>query len=622
MEKKKGLNAFFAFIAVVLGWTLFKHVDFVNVTLKDPVLDVLYIVVFAGVVYLLFSGNKAAVIALPLVVGVSCLPAHHDKRIDADVIYYGGDIITMEGDSAQYAEAVAVKNGKILFAGSRSAAEEWKGDSTLMDDLDGKTLVPGFIDGHAHFFQFGSQAICANLLASPDGACNDIPALIGALKEWHTKNGTDKTQGWIVGIGFDDAVMTENRFPTRHDLDMVSKEIPVVASHISGHFSVVNTKGLEVLGITSSTKNPAGGVIRREKDGKTPNGVLEELASIPYLIRILTPPSVELADYYLDKGQELAASYGYTTAQEGRAMGNHEQMASYAERGKFYLDVNSYIDYSKSEYMSSKWYSRDYQHRYRIAGLKLTLDGSPQGRTAWRTIPYLLPPDGQQPGYRGYPAIPNDNDVKRIVDSAFVQGWQLLAHCNGDAAADQFINAIAAAVTKHGNNDRRNVLIHGQLIRPDQLDSLKKYDVAASLFPMHTFYWGDWYKKIIGPENAVQISPLRSALQKGLHVTSHTDAPVALPNLMMILWTTVNRVSRTGAVIGESERLTAYEALKCITAWGAWQHFEEQTKGTLTAGKLADMVILDKNPLKIDPMSLKDIVVLKTIKEGKVIYHR
>jgi predicted amidohydrolase YtcJ len=154
------------------------------------------------------------------------------------------------------------------------------------------------------------------------------------------------------------------------------------------------------------------------------------------------------------------------------------------------------------------------------------------------------------------------------------------------------------------------------------LDSLKKLDVVASLFPMHTFYWGDWHRQIIGDSLGNLISPIKTALNKGLHVTSHTDAPVAFPNLMMIMWTTVNRVSRSGNVIGATERLTPYEALQSITIWGAYQHFEENTKGSLKEGKLADMVLLDANPLKIDPMKLKEIQIMETIKEGKSIYRK
>ncbi len=561
---------------------------------------------------------------LVLLIFVGCNEPSSKKAIieNADAIYYGGDIITLEGDSAIYPEAVLVREGKIQFVGTKDAAIKQASEAYSMVDLKGKTLVPGFIDGHQHFFALGAQAIYANLLASPDGNCNSIDDLVNEFKSWHEKNGTTKSQGWIMGTGFDDAVLKENRFLTKDDLDKVSKDIPVMATHISGHFCSVNSKGLEVLGITANSKDPSGGVIRRVKGSKEPNGVLEELAAIPHMMKLIAPPQKEMSDMFMDAGQKLAASYGYTTCNEGRATGNHELLADYANRGKLYLDVNSWIDYSVSKYMHSEWNSKEYKNHYRIGGLKLTLDGSPQGRTAWRTTPYLIPPDGQQKGYKGYPAIPNDKDVQNIVDSSFANNWQLKAHCNGDAAADQLFRAINKASTKYGNNDRRTILIHGQLIRMDQLDSLKKYDMVGSFFPMHTFYWGDWYKQIIGPDQAQKISPIKSAMNKGIRVTSHTDAPVALPNLMMIMYTTVNRVSRSGTVMGPDERLTPYEALKSITLWGAEQFFEEKKKGSLVAGKLADMVVLDKNPLKVDPMTLKDIIVLETIKEGKSIYKK
>lgn len=537
-------------------------------------------------------------------------------------VYYNGDIITMEGNEPTYAEAVVVKDGKILYVGTESEAMKQAGAGHIMKDLEGKTLVPGFFDGHCHFFAFGSQAISANLLASPDGKCNNMDDLIQELKSWYQKNGTSKTQGWIIGIGFDDAALKEKRFPTKEDLDKVSKDVPVIAMHISAHFCSVNSKGLEVLGINATTKNPEGGLIRRVNGTNEPNGVLEELAAMPSMIKIITPTNKEIGDLYMDEGQKMAASYGYTTANEGRAMANHEQMADYATRGKFYIDVNSWIDYTYPQYMSSKWYSKEYQNHYRIGGLKLTLDGSPQGRTAWRTTPYLLPPDGQKKGYKGYPAIPKDEDVEKIVDDAYKNNWQLKAHTNGDAAADQLFRAVNKASKKYGNKDRRTILIHGQLIRMDQLDSIKKYDIVGSFFPMHTFYWGDWYKEIIGPDKAQQISPTKSALKKGVRITTHTDAPVAMPNLMMIVHTAVNRTSRSGTIMGPEERLTPYEALQSITIWGAYQFFEENKKGSIKAGKLADMVVLDQNPLKIDAKKIKDIVVLETIKEGKSVYKK
>ena len=236
--------------------------------------------------------------------------------------------------------------------------------------------------------------------------------------------------------------------------------------------------------------------------------------------------------------------------------------------------------------------------------------------------PYLLPPDGAKEGYLGYPAIPQDSVLEALYRKGFKNDWQIQTHANGDAAMDQMIRTLTTVTNEFEKKDRRNVLIHGQYVREDQLDSYKELDIIASLFPLHTFYWGDWHKQIIGEELGNNISPTRTALNKGLKLTIHTDAPVALPNLMRMVGITVERKSRSGKLIGEDEKLTAYEALKAITIWSAYQHFEEDKKGTLEEGKLADMVILDKNPLKVAEEEIKEIVVLETIKDGVSIYKK
>jgi len=535
-------------------------------------------------------------------------------------VYFNGDIITMTGDSPQYAEALVEAEGKIVFVGALEEAQKNYTQASKID-LKGNTLLPGFIDGHAHFDSFASQAIGAQILPPPDAGAKDIPALINILKEWNTPENRALT-GWIFGLGFDDSVLAENRFPTRHDLDQVSTEFPIMIIHISGHFAVVNSKGLEELGIDANTEDPEGGIIRREAN-KEPNGVLEELAAIPYYAKALTPASPEAAERFFEAGQQMALSYGYTTAQDGRTMQNHEALAKRAQAGKLKLDVVSYIDYMfVDNYMDSKWNSKSYDNHYRIGGMKLTLDGSPQGRTAWRTQPYLILPDGAEPGYKGYPAIPEDSVVTALYKKAFKNNWQILTHANGDAAMDQMIRTMKPAAEEFGNNDRRSVLIHGQYVREDQLDSFKELGVIASLFPLHTFYWGDWHKQIIGDSLGNFISPTRTALDKGLKISIHTDAPVALPNLMRMVGISVERKSRSGQVIGADQKLTPYEALKGITQWSAYQHFEEDTKGTLEEGKLADMVVLDKNPLKVPEEEIKDIIVLETYKEGKQVYKK
>lgn len=555
----------------------------------------------------------------------SCGEESQEKNQSTDTaqqtLYYNGDILTMEGDSPAYVEALVVENGRIVFLGNLADAKsEYVNTNNI--DLVGQTLLPGFIDGHSHFANFSIQAIGAQLLPPPDAGAKNIDDLLAILKEWATPENIELT-GWIFGMGFDDSVLEEQRFPTKEDLDKVSTDFPIMIIHISGHFASVNSKGLELLGITENTPNPDGGVIRRMANSTIPNGVLEELAAIPYMLQILTPASEEGKLLFFQAGQAMALSYGYTTAQEGRAMGNHLLLANAAENDLLKIDVVSYIDYLfMDEYMGSKWNSANYNKHYRIGGVKLTLDGSPQGRTAWRTIPYLLPPEGLDQDYLGYPAIPNDNEVENIYDTAFKNNWQILTHANGDAAMDQMIRTMTPVAEKYGNLNRRNVLIHGQYIREDQIDSYKQLDVILSLFPLHTFYWGDWHKQIIGEELGNKISPVRSALDKGLKVTIHTDAPVALPNLMRVVWTAVNRISRSGDIIGEGERISVYEALQAITIWSAYQHFEESEKGSLKLGKLADLVVLDKNPLKVPVNNIQDIQVIQTIKEGVSVYDR
>lgn len=541
---------------------------------------------------------------------------------DADAIYFGGPILTVD-EAIPPVEAVTVREGRIQAVGALADLEPLTGPDTQRVDLEGRTLVPGFVDGHVHVNGLGLQAIGANLLAPPDGAVRTIDDLVESFREWAETSDDDERFGWIFGMGFDDAILEERRFPNRDDLDRVSTEVPVMAIHISGHFASVNSKGLEVIGYTADTPDPEGGIIRRRPGSMEPDGVLEELAAIPVFMRELSPRTPEDVRYVTEQGLELAMSFGYTTAQEGRAfLQTHQALAAYADSVGFPIDVVSYIDYSDLSPLSSDWYGKAYRNGYRVGGVKITLDGSPQGRTAWRTEPYLLPPEGQGPDYAGYPAIPEDQVVIDLVDQAYREGWQVLMHANGDAAVDQMIRAIRPAQAQYGPGDRRHVLVHGQYTRLDQLPELAELQIVGSFFPMHTFYWGDWHSELIGPDKAERISPTRSALDLGIPITSHTDAPVALPNLMQVVWATVNRVTRSGRVLGPEERLTPQEALKAITLWGAWQHFEEDEKGSITPGKRADLVILSDNPLTIDPMRLNEITVLETVKDGQTVWRR
>ncbi|PQB05860.1 hydrolase [Aureitalea marina] len=539
-------------------------------------------------------------------------------------IYHNGDILTMAGEEASYVEAVVQREGQIIFVGSKEDAMAQFGGKAKEVDLNGQTMLPGFIDGHGHVFNVGLQAASANLLPPPDGDGNSVESLQQILRDWIGSNQEfiDST-GWIIGFGYDDSQL--DRYPTKEDLDAVSTDIPIYIIHQSGHLSVVNSKGLELAGYTAETQDPKGGKIRRIDGSNEPNGILEEVAHFMVLLtKILPQMKPELQDDMLVKGQKLYASFGYTTAQEGRSTPDGTAtMERAAEKDELILDIVSYVDIlSNRDAANSKYQGKTYTNKYRIGGVKLNLDGSPQGKTAWLSHPYFIPPAGEPADYHGYESMTDEDAYKHVAD-AYQNNLQILAHCNGDSAIDQYIAAVSRANKEFGNNDRRTVIIHAQTAREEQLDSFVKEKMWPSFFPMHTFYWGDYHvNSVLGKERAYKISPTNTAYKKGLRFTSHHDAPVALPSSIRVLSATVTRASRSGQIIGPDERISPFLALKALTDWAAYQHFEEKSKGTIEVGKVADFVILDKNPLKIDPMQLANLNVEQTIKGGEIIYNK
>jgi predicted amidohydrolase YtcJ len=552
---------------------------------------------------------------------LSAIPASQAAQPVADSIYSGGSVVTVNEFQPEV-RAVAVRDGKIVAVGYRDEVMKLKSAKTRMVDLAGKTMLPGFVDPHGHVFNTGIQAVSANLLPRPDGGVNSISELQATLKTWVENNAkiTGKYK-WIIGFGYDDAQLKEQRHPTREDLDQVSKDAPVVIVHQSGHLGVMNSKALEMVKLTAASTDPKGGMIRRQQGSQEPNGVLEENAFFGPFFGLMGKLDAEANQALFAAGVNLYKSFGYTTAQEGRASkGSAATMAAVAKSGKLDIDVVAYPDIATDAEAIKP--TRDYNRHFRIGGAKITLDGSPQGKTAWLTQPYFKVPDGQKPDYKGYGQF-TDEQVNGYVNQAFKNGWQLLAHTNGDAAIDQFIHAVQKAEKQYGMADRRTVMIHGQTTREDQIQAFKELGIIPSLFPMHTFYWGDWHRdSVLGPERAANISPTGWALERGMIFTSHHDAPVAMPDPLRVISATVNRVTRTGKVLGEKHRATPLVAVKSHTLWSAYQHFEEKTKGSIEVGKLADFVLLNQNPLTVDPLKIEQIKVLETIKQGRTVYKR
>lgn len=555
-----------------------------------------------------------------LALGASLIMSAASAQEVADTIYTGGPVLTINDDQPA-AEAVAVKDGRIIAVGDLAEVMTRQGDGTEIFDLDGRTMLPGFIDSHGHVVFGGLQALSANLLAPPDGAVKDIASLQATLRKWVEKNAEAVEQaGVIIGFGYDNAQLAELRHPTREDLDAVSEELPIMIVHQSGHLGVANSKALEIIGFDASTEDPAGGVIRRGADGE-PNGVLEEYAFFSALVPVLSQLGPDAFLAFAQAGSELWASFGYTTGQDGRSSASAvEALKAVAAAGKIPIDVVAYPDVLEARDYIGEHTSLEYADGIRVGGCKLTIDGSPQGFTALRDRPYYDPVGAYPPGYAGYSAVTMEQ-VQDAVNWCYEKGFQILTHANGEGASDMLIAAIDAAQAEYGDAGNRPVLIHGQFMREDQVDAYKRLGVFPSVFPMHTFYWGDWHRDhTVGPINAENISPTGWLLERGMIFGSHHDAPVAFPDSMRILDATVTRRTRSGDILGPHQRVDVMTALKALTIWPAWQHFEEDNKGSIEVGKLADFVLLSDDPTAIDPETLDQLRVQVTIKEDEVVY--
>ena len=539
-------------------------------------------------------------------------------------LFYNGDILSMESDSPQYAEAIVVQNGKIVFVGSKSDAEaKFKNSEKI--DLKGKTLLPGFIDPHSHFGMVSNTMGQVDLNPEPVGTIKSIEDILQNLKNYKEKNNIPDGE-WIFGWGYDNGELTEKRHPTKKDIDKVLPNNPVYLQHTSGHMGVANTLGLEALKVSAATKNPEGGNIDRFPNSNEPNGLVQETAMYPF-VRLMMEKLESKQVEFFDTTQDYYASNGITTAQDG--MTSRESITffqSQADAGKMKIDLIALAGYSELDgnLKGTSLLFKTYKNGFKTQGTKIVADGSPQGKTAFFSKPFLTEVPGCHHDCRGLPSL-SQEAINKLFETAYAKNNQLFIHCNGDASIDMILLAHETACKKLNqplDKDRRTIVIHSQFVRPEQLKTFAKYNMEPSFFTNHAYFWGDVHVQNLGKERADFLSPLVSARKLGLKPTNHSDATVTPIDPIFTIWTAVNRVSRSGAIIGQAERTTPYLALQAITSFAAYEFFDENLKGTLTNGKLADFVILDKNPLKVKPMEIKNIKVLETIKEGKTIFKK
>ena len=539
----------------------------------------------------------------------------------AETIYLGGEIITLD-DEQLLVDSLAVSNGLIQATGSRESVEDaYRGPKTEIIDLQGKAMIPAFIDAHSHYMHALSAADQAQVYAPPAGPGRDVDSIIQSIEAFRTERAIPPGQ-IVQAYGYDDTVMPDGRLLNRDDLDRAFPDNPVIVGHVSMHGAVLNSAALELYEFSSETETPAGGVIVRKPGTNEPYGLIMETAYIP-IFASLPKPSLENELALSLAAQRLYASHGITLAHDGTTHADELRlMQRVAASGEHIIDVVAYpfmtdIEEIVAENPASSW--GEYRHGLKIGGVKITADGSPQGRTAYFSTPYLTGGPGGEQVWYGEPTVSQD-ELNALVARVYGLGVPLIIHTNGDAAIDLFLNAYEKV--RDGDFSRRwNVTtIHTQFVRPDQIYRFVDYDIRPSFYTLHTYYFADAHEANRGKKQASYISPMRDAIDAGLRPSNHTDFFVAPLDQMFMMWSAVNRKSRSGSEVGSDQRVSPLEALKAQTLWAAEQYDEGHRRGSLEVGKIADLVILDRNPLSVDPDDIKDIRVIETVKDGVSIF--
>ena len=538
---------------------------------------------------------------------------------DTTSIYFNGDILTMEGDKPQYVEAVVVKGKKITYVGSMKDALNAAGANPTIKDLKGQTLLPGFIDAWGHFTLIAQNTLSVNLGYFSEKPPHTTQELIGRLKaEARPFN------GWIIGSEYADAFLTDGPL-TIAQLDQAFPNQPVFLNNISTLTGIVNTLGLKKLGFSKNTKVTQGMLPVDPKTGKL-TGELIGGPNFEATAKVFGKYSQSLMMETYRKAEQIYASNGFTTAQSYQTtIQDISNMRQAVDRNVISLDLIALPTYDVVDQLlaTNKNYPFGIYTKgdggFKVAGILVETDGAPQLRLAYFTKPYI-DTTGFPKDWRGM-AVASQDLVDKYAKLAYEKNIQYFGYSNGDAGIDMALSGITKAIKETGiTEDRRSVISHSFFVRDDQLDQYKANNILPQFMPNHIWMYGDVYRQILGGERANSMVPLNLAKAKGMQFGLHNDTPSSGPSALFTIWTAVNRKTYGGSALGSDQRIDPYTALRGFTTVPAYQYKEEASKGTITAGKLADMVILDRNPLKVDLIEIKDIQVVRTIKNGEDLF--
>jgi len=542
-------------------------------------------------------------------------PAVAQTCVDADLLLRNGNIITMDR-AKRVVDAMAVRDGRILALGSNDALKDCASPRTQLIDLYGQTVLPGLIDVHTHAMEWVKSSLSGEIDAGYT-AVHSISEIAQAV----ARRAATLPQGqWIVGTGWDDSKLTERRYITRHDLDAASPDHPVYLKHVSGHLSVANSAVLKLANITKDTRDPEGGVIERDASGE-PSGILKDTA-MGLVAGILPgdPPDIDARAAMLIS--EKAAEVGLTTIHD--IFISSDEMRGYEEarrRGWLKIRVQmsprigSIADAEKLAQMGVHTGFGDDLLKFGAA--KMFADGGMGARTIAIYRPGVIGEPDNLGVLRWTPA-----DMQKAHLIAAQAGWQLETHAIGDRAIDEVLDSYAAAIQQLRLKDHRFRIVHAGISTPAVQKRLRELSVLVDGNPPFVYWIGSWFLKY-GPERVRWSYPAKSYIENGIIEASGSDVPVTPLSPWWGIWAAVvRRDMQSGQILAPEERISVEQALTLYTRNGAYAGFEEDRKGSLEAGKLADFIVVDRDVLTVPSDELKDVKVLQTFIGGRSVYER
>ncbi len=528
----------------------------------------------------------------------------------ADLILHNGKIMTME-KNIPYVEAVAIRRNKIIAIGSDEEILKLKTKRTRVIDLKGRLALPGFNDSHLHFLSGGKSLFILDL----NGKNESKIALLLKNKLKEVKPGE-----WIEGRGWDQYYFKNRKFPTKEFLDKIAPNNPVVFKRVCGHMIWVNSKALELAGITKDTKSPEGGVIVKDGNGE-PTGILKENAA-ELIYKVIPEINFETAKKYILKALEEAKKYGITSIQDNSSLLALEVYKYLLKRNKLTLRISFWGNFSKSveENMKVKrGIERLNSRQLRFGLIKGFMDGSLGARTAKMFLPY-----SDNPKTSGIFTIDLDELFRKTI--AFNKaGLQVGFHAIGDYGVWMALKAFEASDIINHSKSLRNRIEHSQTVRLSDINDYKRLNIIASMQPSHMLYDYKWAEKRLGKERSKGAYAWNSFEKKGVHVAFGTDWPIVPLNPMIGLYSSVTRTNFEGLPVGgwiPKEKISLKQALYNYTTEGAYATFEENIKGKIAPGMLADIVVLSNDITRLPYSEILKTKVDLTIFDGKIIYKR